>query len=81
MAERKWDFESFLTKYLYDPEFGALVEKDLVGALSSMGIDITPEVKAAAESVVKNKEELMKSLKDVKNLADVVNGTSSVGWF
>jgi len=48
MAE-KFQFETFVSKYLYDPEFKKLAEKDLKAALKSVGVTITPQIQAALD--------------------------------
>jgi hypothetical protein len=57
-----------VSKYLYDPEFKKLVEKDLKGALKSVGVTITPQVQASLDVFQKSQ-----NMGDFAKLAAVID--------
>jgi len=68
LAAQNFQFETFVSKYLYDPEFKKLVEKDLKGALKSVGVTITPQIQAALDTFQKSQ-----NIGDLSKLASVVD--------
>jgi hypothetical protein len=46
-------FETFLSKYLYDPGFKQRADSDLRGTLESEGVEITAQVQAAMDQFQK----------------------------
>ncbi len=68
MAAQNFQFETFVSKYLYDPEFKKLVEKDLKGALKAVGVTITPQIQAAIDAFQKSQK-----MDDFGKLANVID--------
>jgi len=46
-------FETFVSKYLYDPEFKQRADTDLRGTLEAQGVEITAQVQAAMDEFQK----------------------------
>lgn len=64
----KYQFEAFMTKYMFDPAFRATAEKNLEQAMQDLGIDITPQVAGALDAFKKSNK-----LADLKTLANAVD--------
>lgn len=70
-----FQFETFVSKYLYDPEFKKLVEKDIKAALISIDIQITPQIDGAIDALKASGK-----LTDLSKLASVLD-KNFVGMF
>ena len=68
MATQSFQFETFVSKYLYDPQFKKLVESDMKAALKAVGVNITPQIQAALDVFQKSQ-----SMADFGKLAVVVD--------
>ena len=68
MAQTNFSFETFVSKYLYDPAFKAAAEKDLKGAIKSLGVEITPQIQNAIDTLTKNN-----SMTDLAKLAGALD--------
>ena len=50
MNSSQFQFETFVSKYLYDAEFKKRADADLEGTLESLGVEITAQVQAAIDA-------------------------------
>jgi hypothetical protein len=64
----KYQFEAFMSKYMFDPAFRTVADADLKQAMLSLGITITTQVGAALDVFQKSNK-----LDDLKKLANVVD--------